>query len=200
MTLCLALSDRMPDVALDRSRWTEDEERHLAGCADCRAEWAIVWAASRLGPPVPVAAAPEDIAGRAIARVSVERSRSRARRRLAVAAGLAAAATVAVAVWTGQGGPAPGSRGRDAPEVREPVAAAPSAPATGRAPAARGAGAPVAARLELAMPELDSLPEEALDSILRALDEPLAQSGSDDGQLGDGGDVELERALAGLEG
>ena len=50
------------------------------------------------------------------------------------------------------------------------------------------------------MPELDSLPEEALDSILRVLDEPLARAGDDDPQASDDGDLELERVLAGLEG
>jgi hypothetical protein len=48
------------------------------------------------------------------------------------------------------------------------------------------------------MPELDSLPVEALDSMLRVLDEPLAQAG--DEPPGDDGDLELERVLAGLEG
>jgi hypothetical protein len=50
------------------------------------------------------------------------------------------------------------------------------------------------------MPELDSLPAEALDSILRALDEPLAQVGSDDLQPDESGDRELEQVLAGMEG
>jgi hypothetical protein len=47
---------------------------------------------------------------------------------------------------------------------------------------------------------LDSLPEEALDSLLKALDEPLARARGDDAQVDDDGDVELERVLAGLEG
>jgi hypothetical protein len=50
------------------------------------------------------------------------------------------------------------------------------------------------------MPELDSLPAEALDSILRVLDEPLAQVGSDDLQPDESGDRELEQVLAGMEG
>ena len=49
MTSCTQLSDRMPEVALGLARWTADDERHLAGCADCRSEWAIVSTASRLG-------------------------------------------------------------------------------------------------------------------------------------------------------
>jgi hypothetical protein len=49
------------------------------------------------------------------------------------------------------------------------------------------------------MPELDSLPAEALDSILRVLDEPLANAEADDTPLGDAGDDALEQALAELE-
>ena len=54
----------MPDVALGRARWTADEERHLATCTECRAVWAIVSAASRMGPRIPMTRTPEDIAGR----------------------------------------------------------------------------------------------------------------------------------------
>jgi hypothetical protein len=54
--------------------------------------------------------------------------------------------------------------------------------------------------LELPMPELDSLPAEALDSMLQALDEPLAHVGSYDLPPDESGDRELEQMLAGLEG
>jgi hypothetical protein len=57
-----------------------------------------------------------------------------------------------------------------------------------------------AAGLELPMPELDSLPAEALDSMLQALDEPLTHVGSYDVPPDESGDRELERVLAGLEG
>ena len=57
-----------------------------------------------------------------------------------------------------------------------------------------------AATVDLPLPELDSLPAEALDSIPRTLDEPLAQVGADDMQPDESGDRELERALAGTEG
>ena len=49
MTTCTHLSDRMPEVAPGRARWSAEDERHLAACEDCRAEWAIVSAASRVG-------------------------------------------------------------------------------------------------------------------------------------------------------
>ena len=37
MSACTQLSDRMPEVALGRARWTPNEAAHLAACADCRA-------------------------------------------------------------------------------------------------------------------------------------------------------------------
>jgi hypothetical protein len=53
---------------------------------------------------------------------------------------------------------------------------------------------------ELPLPELDSLPAAALDSILQDLDEPLAHVGAYDLPPDDSGDRELEHVLAGLEG
>ncbi len=38
------LTDRMPEVANRRARWSSAEERHLAVCADCRREWQVVTA------------------------------------------------------------------------------------------------------------------------------------------------------------
>ena len=71
MTPCTHLSDRMPEVALGRARWTPEEERHLAGCEDCRAEWAIVVAAGRLGARLPTIDA-ERVAAGALARIRHE--------------------------------------------------------------------------------------------------------------------------------
>jgi hypothetical protein len=206
MTVCTHLSDRMPDVALGRVQWTADDERHLAGCADCRAEWAIVSAASRLGATLP-AVDPARTTARALERIRHERAHARIRaRQVAVLAGLAAAAVLALALWAGRGGrgTAPGGRTLPAPA---PVATTPAPDDSGndsqvqRSPAprlAQGPTAPLAA--ELPMPELDSLPAEALDSILRELDEPLAHVGAYDLPPDDSGDRELEQVLAGLEG
>jgi len=196
MTPCTALSDRMPDVALGRSRWTEDEARHLASCADCRAEWTVVRAAARLGASLPSSADPAATAGRLRDRLAGERARRRVRTRVLLGAGLAAAAVLTLAVWPGRGR----STGPVSGPVPVPVAAVP-VPAQ-----SHGDTAPVVARLrgnagpELPLPELDSLPAEALDSMLRALDEPIARTDADDAPLGDTGDQELERALSGLEG
>jgi hypothetical protein len=204
MTGCTQLSDRMPDVALGRAGWTPEDERHLAGCADCRAEWALVTAGSRMGASLPAIDA-ERVAADTVERVRRERAQARLRsRRTAVLGGLAAAAMVALAVWGNRGGrataPGQSSLPAPAPIAASPAESVPSQPIES-APGAGGAQGPTAAAtLELAMPELDSLPAEALDSILRALDEPLAKVGADDVQPDESGDRELEQVLAGMEG
>jgi hypothetical protein len=204
MNPCTQLSERMPDVALGRARWTPEDERHLAGCDDCRAEWSLVSTASRLGARLP-AIDPERVAEGAMERIRRERVHAGARtRRIAVLGGLAAAAAVALAVWADRGGRATAPGGSSLPSP-PPIAASPSesvprspvqsprTPSVAQVPA-------TAATVDLPMPELDSLPAEALDSILRTLDEPLAQLGADDMQPDESGDRELERALAETEG
>ena len=190
MTTCTQLSDRMPDVAHGTSRWTETEERHLAECADCRAEWELVTAASRLGA-LRSPADPVLLSTVLLERLARERQRTRLRARLWTAAGLAAAAAVILAVWTG-------ARTGSRPEA--PIARGDSAPPVTRAPAL--ATAPTgAARAEFPLPELDDLPAEALDSMLQALDEPGARADAYElPALADPGDRELERVLTGLEG
>ena len=145
MTDCTHLSDRMPDVALGRSRWTAAEERHLSVCADCRAEWTIVSAARRLGSALPAPSDPVVTAARVLGRIADERTRGRTRARAWIAAGLAAAAALAVVVGSRQSrgtAPAAGST----PDVPAPVATrpAPSGPAPVGAGMAPGVRAPVA--------------------------------------------------------
>jgi hypothetical protein len=212
MTTCIQLSDRMPDVAHGTSRWTDTEERHLAACADCRAEWELVTAASRLGAALRSPADPALVSTLLLERLARERQRIRLRARLWTAAGLAAAAAAILAVWTGArtgrhpgdvvGGAAPRVAttpvAPDRPET--PVAPGDSAPPVPRAPAL--ATAPTGARrAELPLPELDDLPAEALDSMLQALDEPAARADAYElPALADPGDRELEQVLTGLEG
>jgi hypothetical protein len=51
------------------------------------------------------------------------------------------------------------------------------------------------------LPELDSLPADVLDSVMRVLDEPLTRVGAWElPALADPGDQELARAFAGKEG
>jgi hypothetical protein len=182
MPTCSELSDRMPDVAHGPSGWTELEERHLAACADCRAEWRIVTAVARLGDSLPPPADPTLVSRLLLERLGRERRLVRRRTRLWTAAGLAGAAVI-VALWTGGRG----------------VAGPGTGPDTSRAPAL--ATAPAEGRAELSLPEIDDLPADALDSILRVLDEPAARADAYElPGLGDPGDRELEQALTGLEG
>ena len=208
MSTCAELSERMPEVALGRSAWTEAERTHLAACGECRAEWSVVRAGSRLGADLPTLDAGAS-AARVLLRLRHEQSRERARRRVGVwaVAGLAAAAAVALAVWTGRG------QGGVVPPVdstsRAPLPVATPAPATvqdtGFGPSAQPSAVAAApsprAAPELPIPELDGLDAEALDSVLRALDAPLANGGAGElPALDDGGDRALERALDGSEG
>jgi hypothetical protein len=184
----------MPGVALGRSEWTDEEARHLADCADCRAEWAVVRAAQRLGASLPVPVDPAVTAARALGRLAGERARTRNRARVWMVGALAAAAVLGLVVWTRGGGSRatePGALPVTTPVAVEPGPAGP--PTVAARPVPR-------AEVELPLPELDSLPAEALDSMLRVLDEPLARGDADAVPLGDAGDQELARALAGLEG
>jgi hypothetical protein len=110
MTVCEQLSDRMPAIAAGE-QWTAAEAAHLAGCADCAAEWAVVAATHQLGADLPGLNA-HHVAERVLGRLRAERAAVRARRRGLTFAGLAAAAAIAVAVWTGRpAGPAGGRTG-----------------------------------------------------------------------------------------
>ena len=46
------LRDRMPEVARGSAAWTADEAAHLAACAECREELAMVTSAVRIGAGV----------------------------------------------------------------------------------------------------------------------------------------------------
>jgi hypothetical protein len=172
MTVCEQLSDRMPAVAHGQAVWSAEEQAHLAGCADCRAEWDLVFTASRLGLDVAEGIDAHHVTERVLGRLRAERGR-RGRRIGWVVGGLAAAAAVVIAVW-------PGRPGRHVPP---PLAA------------------PVAAAA-LPLPELDSLGTPELQAILDSLDGSLGTTvqGVDTGDL-DGLDAqELQHVLDGMEG
>jgi hypothetical protein len=182
MTVCTQLSDRMPDVAIGQSSWSSEEQRHLAACADCRAEWALVLAVARLGAGSHVVVDPSVTAAGVLRRLRTEGVGRRSRRSAWVAAGLAVAAAAVLVVWTA----------RDIGGGTHPSEPAPSQVAT---PATRPA------RPDFPLPELDSLPAAALDSVLRVLDEPLARAGAWElPDLDDPGDQVLEQTVAGKEG
>ncbi len=171
MSDCERLSDRMPDVAMQRAAWTADEAAHLAGCADCRAEWDLVLAARRLEAGAPTVD-PTAIAAAIQRRLATDRTAGRRNRRLwAAGAAAAAAAVIALAVTRG---PAP--RSEAAPVVA--VETDPLVP----------------------LPELEGLETAQLDTLLQALDGPLAGASAGDSASVDDADAELDQLLATWEG
>ena len=146
MSDCSWLSDRMPEVALGRAEWTEEETRHLGGCQSCQEEWELVRLSSSLG---------QDVAARLDAglttwavfqRLEGARQQDRLRRQSWTFAALATAAAIAAVVWTGR------------PMTR---------------PVSPSAGPMVAASLLIPLPELDNLDPAELNSVLQTIDEPM---------------------------
>jgi negative regulator of sigma E activity len=172
MTDCERLSDRMPDVALHRAAWSAEEAAHLAGCAECRAEWDLVQATQRLEQRAP-SVDPAAIAASVQRRLAAERvARRRTRWILAAAGSAAAAAAVALAVVA---------------EREERPAIAPHAVAE--------------AEPLVPLPELEGLDTAQLDTLLHALDEPFGGTSTlESSTLGDGAEDELEWILATWEG
>jgi hypothetical protein len=207
MTICAELSERMPAVGLGREVWTDVERAHLADCADCRAEWEVVRAGAALGALLPIGD-PNVSAARVLLRVQAAQAQDRARQRLrtSVVIGAAAAALVVLAVWTGRAG-RPIARPSDSTAVVAPSVAAGPRDTGSRATmphktdAAPQLTSPTSTPVALALPELDGLDAEALDSVLRVLDQPVAGVGSVEApDADDGGDRALEQALSGQEG
>jgi hypothetical protein len=67
---CQELSDRMPGVARGEISWTDAEARHLASCADCRAEWEVVTAGAAVADDVTIDA--DALAERVLLRLRTE--------------------------------------------------------------------------------------------------------------------------------
>jgi hypothetical protein len=202
MTLCQQLSERMPAVALGRSRWSAVEDVHLASCAECQAEWDLVQLAGRLGASSTSMVDPDAIDAKLRRRLEDARAGSRRVRRWALV-GLGVAASIAVALWISR--PAP----------RQPIATLPSAPTAAPSPAnppesVKGPAptpGPVAhaerPRLDLPLPGIDDLSDSDLDDLLQAMEAPLAGNSTapDAGAgLGDPDDRELAGALTVEEG
>ncbi len=171
MSGCTRLSDRMPEVVHVRSRWTPDEAAHLASCAECRRELALVQATVALGRKAPRLGDPAALA------VTIERRLAGARtRRIGVQriAGLATAAALLLMVWT-----------------KWPERPVSNVPGSARS----------AAQALVPLPELELLDPAELDSLLQRMEMPSAGSSTLDAPgLGDLEDTELEQVLATWEG
>ncbi len=99
MTECHQLSDRIIDVVHGGGSWTAAEAEHLAGCAECRRERALIEATAGVGAALPVDAA--GMARRVSARLAAQPAaaiRLPARRVFRWAGVLAAAAILVLAV------------------------------------------------------------------------------------------------------
>jgi hypothetical protein len=173
MNDCQRLSDRMPDVALHRTEWTPEEAAHLAGCADCLAEWELVLAAGALDESAPTVSDLSALPGALQRRLAEDSARrTRARRAWTFAAAAAAAAAILAAVVTQRdAGPAAGTRTVAGAEALVPL------------------------------PELEGLGTAQLDTLLQSLDRPFAGTSTlDASTLGEYEDGELEQVFATLEG
>lgn len=170
MTDCIDLSDRMPAVAAGRAEWSPAEAAHLAGCADCTAEWRLMAAARGLGATAS-RVDPAAMAARVTARLAAPAPTRVLRFRLprgGWVVGLAAAAAVVLAVV---------------------VPRRPSVP-----------GPPAAAVAGQALPELDDLSTAELEAILREVEGPPTADVVEPSGMGDLNAGELERVLRSWEG
>ncbi len=174
MTMCDAVSDRMPVVASGRGEWTATEREHLAGCAECSAEWELVSVAATMGRDVTVDAARltsgllERLHGAAR-----EDQRNRRVRRVTVVGLLAIAAMLLLVMVPRNGGVTPGRQG----------------PAIG-----------ITLPAELQLAELDDAAPAELEMVLVEFDEPAVPGSSLDGPDLEGLDMsQVEGALRSWE-
>jgi hypothetical protein len=172
MNDCERLSDRMPDVALHRIEWTPEEAAHLAGCADCLAEWRLVLAARALDERAPTVSDPSALPVALQRRLAADRAlRARVRLAWSFAAAAAAAAAILTAVVTQRDGGPAGARTVAGTEALVPL------------------------------PELEGLETAQLDTLLQSLDRPFAGTSTlDASTLGEYEDGELEQVFATWEG
>ncbi len=96
-----ALRDQMPEVAGGAAQWSAAEAAHLAGCADCAAEWRLIQAAQKLGEAAAHRVNSSRLGAAVLAGVTRER-RVRRWLRAGWLTGLAAAAVLLLMVWRGR--------------------------------------------------------------------------------------------------
>lgn len=146
MTMCEALTDRMPEVAHGRSAWSGAEQDHLDSCAACRAEWALLSRVGALGGGLAVD--PARVTAGVLQRVERERAVRRTAAWQSPAAQLvtlAAAAAILLAVVSRERVPAP-----------DAIPAIAETPASG----------------VLQLAELDSAAPDELQAVLAVFDVP----------------------------
>ncbi len=95
------LTDRVPEVVTGGSTWTAAERSHLAACAACRDEVAMLEGVAGLGRDLPAVRDPGTLARSVRARLAEDRAARRRTRWIRATVGLAAAAAVVLAVALG---------------------------------------------------------------------------------------------------
>lgn len=173
MNECHNLSDRMPEVAAQVSRWTAEEAAHLLACPECAAEWRLVGVATTLGSGAASRIRPDQVADRVAARLRESPAESSTPARPWVRRAIlpfAAAAALVATVWFGRPTPVPQD---------EPVT------------------------LFAVLPELDDLDETELESLVEVYTgteaDPLRPLDAAE-SFGDLSDTELESLLRLMEG
>lgn len=160
-------SARMPAVARGAASWSAEDLDHLAGCADCAAEWLVIQHTLRLGSGIGDDVDWEAVAAGVNRRLRAEppvRRISRAPIRWIALAAAAIALAVVYGVRTGSqdGSPAPRIEQALLPELEaleldELRAVLEVLPPTGALPAGGPAG-------------LDDLTDDELESVIRSLE------------------------------
>ncbi|NNG15395.1 MAG: hypothetical protein HKM89_02860 [Gemmatimonadales bacterium] len=170
---CTRLSERISEVARGQETWTVDEEKHLAGCADCRAEWELAHTARLLAQRADALVEPRVLAEAVTRRLRDATPARRIGRRLRwVGVAVAAAAAMLLVVQT-----------VSAPNT-DPIPTVSSDPAEA-----------------LHLPGLDSLSVDELEIVLASIDQPIeAFSTFDSSEWNALDDHELERLLREWEG
>jgi 3-oxoacyl-(acyl-carrier-protein) synthase len=172
MNDCARLSDRMPEVALERSVWTPDEAAHLDECEECGDEWRLMLATHSLAGRAPAISDPAALAAAVQGRIARDRAERIRTRRTWSFVGAAAAAAMVLGV-------ALADRGSTPP------------------PAARVAAGSVLVPL----PELEGLETAQLDTLLQSIDRPApVPSSLEASTMGEHEDGELEQVFAIWEG
>ena len=144
MKHCTRLSGQMPVVARGAYQWSPEEESHLEGCPDCRAEWRLVSAVLELADTSGWDPDIDAITNASLDRIrDAQASRHQGAPIKAAAAGLAAAAVLIVT-------------------------------AVQQLPVTAGPGASQGTELaSLPVPGLEALGESQLQRLLEELDGPL---------------------------
>ena len=176
--ICQELSDKMPMVARSEIDWTVAEAAHLATCAECRQEWAVVGAGRAVAGDLAVDA--DALAAVVVRRLRNEPVAHRSARPLWLV-GLAAAAVIAIVLV-----PARLPRG-------------PAAPLSG-GPAAPLSSGPAAPPLTVHVSGLSALNSDGLTEVLDSFDTRGTETSTTDApSLDDLDSQELEQVRGSWE-